>query len=528
MLTERTKNSFSFKVFRSFAVSIFLVFAGFTAFFIYHENRAVRKDLYNEGKMLADLLAYNTRTWVFAENKDMLKDAVQGIMGQKNVLAVAIYNMEKKALLVETRKTTEQGVPKTTSLVPEAFAPDPGDRIPEPVEREDTIVFLAPVYLETYRNAEEALYFDVSAPSSERSVIGYVEVILDKDILRREMKVIILRNALIALVFLLAGSIAIYIAIHRVTQPLTRLALSVRSLGRGETIEKVPVESMDEIGRLAVDFNIMYEDLKKREEEKEALEERLRHAQKMEAIGTLARGIAHDFNNILATLRGSIYLMEKKLQEQVNLRQYTEQVHNSITKAQNLIRGLLAFSKTHTINLHPMNINTIIRDLRPMLLNIAGEEIGLIISLSEERLTALTDRLQMEQVLMNLCSNARDAMPDGGVITVTTRSASVGEGSKSLNPGTYAVISVSDTGPGMDEQVKERIFEPYFTTKDVGKGTGLGLSIVYGIIERHKGRIEVDTKKGEGTEFAIYLPLVGASEGDVEDGAAEDAGEEDR
>jgi signal transduction histidine kinase len=525
MLTERTKKSFSFKVFRSFAVSIFLVFAGFTAFFIYYENRTVRNDLYKEGKMLADLLAYNTRTWVFAENKDMLKDAVQGIMVQKNVLAVAIYNMEKKALLVETRKAAGQGAWKTAQPVSEAFALDPGDKTSGPVEKEDTIDFLAPVYLETYRNAEEALYFDVSAPVSNQSVIGYVKVILDKGVLKREMRAILVRNALIAVVFLFAGSIAIYIAIKRVTLPLTRLAVSVRSLGKGETIDKVPVESMDEIGRLAVDFNTMYDDLKKREEEKEALEERLRHAQKMEAIGTLARGIAHDFNNILATLRGSIYLMEKKLQEQVNVKQYTGQVHSSITKAQNLIRGLLTFSRTQTISSRPMDVNNIIKRLQPMLVNIAGEDIRINISLFEDPLMVMTDSMQMEQILMNLCSNARDAMPDGGVIFVSTRAETVNEGKQTLAPGEYAVISLGDTGPGMDDRIKERIFEPYFTTKDVGKGTGLGLSIVYGIIERHKGHIEVHTKKGEGTEFMVYLPLLDAQEGDAE-GAAEDTAAE--
>jgi len=245
----------------------------------------------------------------------------------------------------------------------------------------------------------------------------------------------------------------------------------------------------------------------------------------MEAIGTLARGIAHDFNNILATLRGSIYLMEKKLQEQANVKQYTGQVHNSITKAQNLIRGLLTFSRTQTISSRPMDINRIIKKLRPMLVNIAGEAIGVNIFLSEGPLMVLTDSMQMEQILMNLCSNARDAMPDGGMMSISTSPATVPEGKQTLVPGEYAVISVGDTGPGIDEKVKERIFEPYFTTKDVGKGTGLGLSIVYGIIERHKGHIDVYTKKGEGTEFRIYLPLLDAQEGDVE-GAAEDTTEQ--
>ncbi len=517
MSTDRPMDSFSYKVFRSFAVSILAVFAAFTSFFIYYENRGVRNDLFKEGKMLADLLAYNTRTWVFAENREMLKDAVRGIMGQKNVIAVAIYNMEKKALLVETRKTQEQGV---APLVPEAMALATAGKISGSFEKEGAISFIAPVYLETYSNAEEALYFDISGPATKQSVIGYVQVILDKNVLRREMKAILLRNAIIAVVFLLAGSIAIYIAIKRVTRPLTRLAVSVRSLGKGETIEKVPVESMDEIGRLAVDFNTMYDDLKKREEEKEALEERLRHAQKMEAIGTLARGIAHDFNNILATLRGSIYLMEKKLQEHAEVKQYTGQVHNSITKAQNLIRGLLTFSRTQTISSRPMDINKIIRKLQPMLVNIAGESIGVNISSIEGPLIVLTDSMQMEQILMNLCSNARDAMPDGGMISISTKQVTVSDG-QNHPQGDYAVISVGDTGTGMDENVKERIFEPYFTTKDVGKGTGLGLSIVYGIIERHKGHIEVYSKKGEGTEFRIYLPLIAAQEDAAEDTAGE-------
>ncbi len=527
MLTDRSRESFRFKVFRSFALSILLVFAALTALFIYYQNKAARDDLYKEGKMLANLLAYNARTWVFAENEEMLKDAVQGIMEQKNVLAVAIYNVDKKALLIETKKPDKQDSRNTARLAPQAIALAPVETSTEPAEREDTVDFLSPVYLKTYRNAEEAFYLDVAHPESTQNVIGYVKVILDKGVLRREMKAILFRNALIALVLLCAGSLAIYIATKRVTLPLTRLAESVRSLGKGERIEKVPVESMDEIGRLAVDFNTMYDDLKKREEEKEALEERLRHAQKMEAIGTLARGIAHDFYNILATIRGSIYLMEKRLQDQVNVKQHTERVHNSISKAQNLIRSLLAFSKTQKITSHPMDINSIIRRLEPMLLNIAGESIRLNISLSEESLMVLTDRLQMEQVLMNLCSNAHDSMPEGGVITISTKCGTRDADGKSPGPGEYAVITISDNGPGMDEKIKERIFEPYFTTKDVGKGTGLGLSIVYGIIERHQGCIEVDTGIGQGTAFTIYLPIIGRPESDAEGHIPGDTGKED-
>ncbi len=528
MLTEKAQKSFSFNIFRSFALSILLVFAAFTSVFIYYENKGARNDLYREGKMLADLLAYNARTWVFAENKEMLKDAVKGIMLQKNVLAVVIYNADKKALLIETREGWAKAGRQPTRLELEFIELGVVEGAAEPAERENTVSFLSPVNLETYKNAEEAFYLDLAHTQSKQIVIGYVKVIMDKGTLRREMKAILFRNGLIALVLLFLGSITIYAVVKRATRPLTRLAESARSLGKGETVEKVAVETLDEIGRLAVDFNTMSDNLKKREQEKEALEERLRHAQKMEAIGTLARGIAHDFNNILATLRGSIYLMEKKLQEKIDIKQHTGQVHNSITKAQNLVRSLLAFSRTQKIELYPMDINSIIRRLQPMLLSIAGENIRLSITLCDEALIVLTDSLPMEQVLMNLCSNARDSMSEGGLITISTKFGAPNENDKLLGPDAYAIITVSDNGPGIDENIKERIFEPYFTTKDVGKGTGLGLSIVYGIIERHKGRIEVDSRIGEGTAFTIYLPVYERPENDAESNSMKKTDKEDQ
>jgi signal transduction histidine kinase len=350
-------------------------------------------------------------------------------------------------------------------------------------------------------------------------VIGYAEVVLDKGALSSAMRSILIRNTVATLLFLLAGSIGIYIAVGRLMRPLTNLAGSVRSLGRGETVSKVAVESMDEIGRLAMDFNTMSDNLKKRQEEKEALEEKLRYAQKMEAVGTLARGIAHDFNNILATLRGSIYLIDKKLSARDELRQYTRQVHGSIARAQNLIRGLLIFSRTQRINFRPADLCGIIRRLQPMLTNMAGEGVGLKFSLPEWPVMVMSDSVQMEQILMNLCTNGRDAMPDGGVLSISVEEVTIDpEAGKQHppKPGRYALMSVGDTGPGMDDNTRARIFEPYFTTKDVGKGTGLGLAIVYGIVKQHKGWIWVESAKGEGTTFRIYLPLLEKNAEDME------------
>jgi len=513
------RKSFGFKVFRSFALSILVVAIILSALLVYYQNSMVKKDLYKEGAMLADMLAYSIRTWVFAENKDMLKDAVQGVMGQKDVVAVVVYNADKQVLLIEKKKSADKKDP---------FGNDPAAAgkmrmeqagiVPRTAEGEGTIGFLSPVVLETYKNMEEAIYFEESPKQSVQHVIGYVEVVLDKGMLRTEMRSILVRNAVATLLFLLAGSIAIYIAVRRLMRPLTNLALSVRSLGRGETVAKVPVGSMDEIGRLAMDFNTMSDNLKKREAEKEQLEEKLRYAQKMEAVGTLARGIAHDFNNILATLRGSIYLIDKKLPAHDELRQYTHQVHASIARAQNLIRGLLTFSRTQRINFRPADLGGIIRRLQPMLANMAGEGVHVKVSLPERAVMVMSDSVQLEQILMNLCANGRDAMPDGGMLSIKVEPGTIESGAGGQyppKPGRYAVMSVSDTGPGIDDKTKERIFEPYFTTKDVGKGTGLGLAIVYGIVKQHNGWIWVESEKGEGTTFRVYLPLLEKNEKDM-------------
>jgi signal transduction histidine kinase len=321
-----------------------------------------------------------------------------------------------------------------------------------------------------------------------------------------------MRSALVTAVFVMLGVFLIYLSIKRVTRPLVSLTEAAKHLGRGEAFERVPVHSKDEIGRLASTFNSMSEDLKRREEEKSLLEEKLRHSQKMEAIGTFARGIAHDFNNILTTVQGSLYILEKKLREETSLKSHTEQIRSSIDKARGLVQSLFTFSRSRKTTLLPVDLRVLIKRLKPHLSMVAGAKIGLTISLPESPLSIMADNMQIEQLLINLCENSRDAMPDGGLLVIAARSAPDGFLCSTVEQAHgacgYALVTVSDNGTGMDEETKDRMFEPFFTTKEVGKGTGLGLSIVYGIIEQHSGCIEVDTIKGEGTVFRIYLPMI--------------------
>ncbi|OPY77965.1 MAG: Blue-light-activated protein [Syntrophorhabdus sp. PtaU1.Bin058] len=249
------------------------------------------------------------------------------------------------------------------------------------------------------------------------------------------------------------------------------------------------------------------------------LQFQLLQAQKMEAIGTLTGGIAHDFNNILTALIGYSNLLLMKMEEDDPLRVYVEQMLASSEKAANLTQSLLAFSRKQLMELKPNKVNAIIRGIEKLLKRLLTEDIDLRAILSDRNLTIMADLTQMDQVLLNLATNARDAMPKGGVLTVETQEVELNNTfvmSQGFGrPGRYVLISVSDTGIGMDAGTQERIFDPFFTTKDVGKGTGLGLSTVYGIIKQHNGYISVESEPGHGTTFRIYLPMVEATVEDV-------------
>ncbi len=250
---------------------------------------------------------------------------------------------------------------------------------------------------------------------------------------------------------------------------------------------------------------------KRAREEMVRLESRLRQAQKMEAIGTLAGGIAHDFNNILTVLIGFGSLLQAKTTDEDPRKPYIRQILASAERAADLTRSLLAFSRKQQVDLKLLKVNDIITGGAKILRRLLTEDINLEMELCEENPAILADATQMDQILMNLATNARDAMPMGGTLCIKTKTVMLDNDSIAKHvcavPGKYVLITASDTGVGIEEAAMEHIFEPFFTTKGVGKGTGLGLSSVYGIVKRHDGYIAVESKPGTGTTFHIYFPL---------------------
>jgi PAS domain S-box-containing protein len=242
-------------------------------------------------------------------------------------------------------------------------------------------------------------------------------------------------------------------------------------------------------------------------EKRKELEEQLRQALKMEAVGRLAGGIAHDFNNLLAVILNYASIVIEELRDSDPTKQDVEEILKAATRAASLTKQLLIFSRREVIQPEVLDLNEVVADMERLLRRTIGEDVALVTSFSSSLRRVNADRGQVEQVIMNLALNARDAMPNGGRLTIETANVDV-EGSRpaGLEAGRYVRLSVADTGHGMTDEIASRAFEPFFTTKPKGKGTGLGLSTVYGIVKQASGHIDIVTRPGVGTRFEIFLP----------------------
>jgi len=244
---------------------------------------------------------------------------------------------------------------------------------------------------------------------------------------------------------------------------------------------------------------------------RKALEQQLQHSQRMEAIGTLTGGIAHDFNNILTVISGYVGLLEAQITDQPKILAKIQKIGTAAERGAKLTHGLLAYSRKKSEPSTPVDLNQLIIRVHEIFGRVMGDEIQQQLTLHKKQMIILADSAQLEQVLVNLATNARDAMPDGGTLTMKTEETEIDESFCQTygygQPGRYALITVEDTGCGIPEEIHQKIFDPFFTTKDTGKGTGLGLAMAWGIVKQHKGYIRVDSAQGLGSRFKIYLPI---------------------
>jgi signal transduction histidine kinase len=310
---------------------------------------------------------------------------------------------------------------------------------------------------------------------------------------------------------ILIGAAFVFLISDTFTRPLSNLVSGVRALEAGDYSYPLAAKTGDEVGEVTVAFDRMRTSLQNTQAEQRELENKLRQAHKMEAIGRLAGGVAHDFNNLLTIIGGNSDLMLDRPGLDDFHRKCIEQIQKAARRAVSMTRQLLAFSRMQVLQPQVLDLNGIVTDMGKMLPRLIGEHIEYQFLPDPQLATIKADPGQIEQVLMNLAVNARDAMPQGGTLTVRSENVAFDEAEAAKRPpmtvGNYVRLTVSDTGHGMDEKTKAHIFEPFFTTKEVGKGTGLGLATVYGVVKQSGGFIWVESAPGRGAAFEIYLPF---------------------
>ena len=316
----------------------------------------------------------------------------------------------------------------------------------------------------------------------------------------------------LGLIVVLAGVMLVYLISDTFTKPLGSLVEGVRALEEGNFSYPLAAAGGDELGQVTRAFESMRSTLERNQEQRAQLEEQLRQAQKMDALGRLAGGVAHDFNNLLTVIKGNTDLALERIHPTDSVRGNCEQIRRVADRAALLTRQLLAFSRRQMLQPKVLDLNELVVEMGRLLKRLLREDIEYKVQLGESLARVQADPGQMEQVLLNLIVNASDAMPTGGMLTVETENVQVDEkhaqSRPPLAPGDYVMLAVSDTGYGMDDNIKARVFEPFFTTKEPGKGTGLGLATVYGVVKQSSGYIFVDSAPGAGARFEIYLPQV--------------------
>jgi signal transduction histidine kinase len=309
---------------------------------------------------------------------------------------------------------------------------------------------------------------------------------------------------LFAALALVTALLLALVQVRRTLGPIDTLRAATERIAAHDLAARVEIDTRDEFAELGAAFNQMTESLARHEADLRASQQQLLQAQKMEAIGRLAGGVAHDFNNLLTAIRGYSALAVERLPARDPLRDDLEQIQGAADRATDLTRQLLAFSRKQELKLAPLDPNAVVLDFEKLLRRVLGGNVRLELRLGTGVGVIEADRGQLEQVLMNLVVNARDALPEGGRIEVATeRVALAGAG-----PLGEVVLRVRDDGTGMDDATLSRIFDPFFTTKPEGVGTGLGLATVYGIVERAGGRIDVASRLGQGTCFSLHFPCV--------------------
>jgi DNA repair protein RadC len=506
---NRLNESFRAKTFIRVLALIIAVSVSFTVIFIRYQGKSLKDSIIKEGLALAELVSHNSRLGVFTEDSSFLEDILNGVMKYEGLVSCEVISLDGR--IIDKRGISDEtGIDK--NLLEELS--ETGDM--KYLEGPSHFEFWSPIISDSGNPSEASLFYDTSP--AETTVIGFLHLVIGKDQINKSYSAIVTNSFLMGTVFLIISTILTFLLTRMVTGPVKRLSERIQDVGEGNLETEVPVETDDEIGKLAIAFNSMTKKLREREKDKEKLTEQLHQSQKLEAIGTLAGGIAHDFNNILAVLLSNMEMAKEKAPEY--LKHYFDTSITTINRGSDIVMRLLDFSQKKSIECEPINVGLIAREVVSIFAGNMSQRIRIQVNIDEGLWNASAVAGDIQQVILNVVANARDAIMEhirdynNGdrpySIELGVSNISITEDSTKKNPLTserdYVRISIKDNGCGMDKQRRMHIFDPFYTTKKIGEGSGLGLSSVYGIVKRFDGWMEVQSEHGIGSKFEIYFP----------------------
>ncbi|MCK5070584.1 MAG: response regulator [Desulfocapsa sp.] len=455
------------------------------------------------GNQQSLFLARLTSLALYTENKSLAQEPLEAIVERPEILSAALYLGDGTLWIKQQRQESTKNVltPEKAKQILTEIASSKSAR----KETGNTLCYYAPVKVTNFSTLDSR--------TEVEETIGLARIILNKDYFQKLAKQRLLLNSVSFICAILIALLTAIILARYLSTPLHKLTEGAERIAKGELDKPIPVETTGELANLTVAFNRMLNSLKEREQ----LMSELRQAQKMEAIGTLAGGIAHDFNNILGAIFGYTQLSMLKIDKDSEEYNNLSQVLLASTRAKDLVASILTFSRQASTEKKAIPIASIIKEVLKLLraTTPAGIEIQQQIDMDTGNVNA--DPIQIHQIVMNLCANAFHAMGnENGILKITLEELEVDSKQAAtipeLQPGKHILFTVSDTGHGMDNDLMERIFDPFYTTKERGKGTGLGLSVVHGIIAESGGAIQVESKIDKGTTFFLYFPVAEQSD----------------
>lgn len=519
-IRERLKVSFSARILLIVFLVITLMTFSFTVIAIKSERREHINGLVKKGELFSMLLADNSRLGLFSENESLLKEPAEGILRQEDVQAVEVFTLDGTILkglhkasekrLAESPVTDEVGASVAIERLKKT-------KIPHYLEAQKVFDFWAPVLSGAGYASDSTLSGELLRQQRGR-VIGFVRVMIDKSALNKEIIALLKRNIIIGLFFLFISFFIAYHILRNITRPLNRLTSVVEAFGSEGVAEKIPIETSDEIGKLAAAFNDMTEALKKREaemialninlkrevEEKTALQREAIRAAQLVSLGELAAGVAHEINNPINSIINYAQLLidEHSTADAV----YANRIIREGDRISRIVKSLLSFARDRKEAKSPVSIINAIKES----LNLVGTQlkkdgINLILELPDTLPDVTAHMYQLEQVFLNILSNARHALNQKYPSADEDKLIRISGEEVVIDERTYVRIVFYDQGAGIPADMLDKVMNPFFTTKPQGIGTGLGLSVSYGIISDHGGKLTIQSVEGSYTKVIIKL-----------------------